>query len=131
MACAAAEGEETMGCSISATGKVVPLRSRTIQREQSAGSIVCTREAESAPPSEDEASNLTIIHFNDVYNIEEREREPVGGAARFKTRVAGLSGLNPLILFSGDALNPSNSECVGVDGGRVCVVVECGCCPPL
>ena len=53
---------------------------------------------------------LTIVHFNDVYNIEEREKEPVGGAARFKSKLDSLQDLHPLVLFSGDALNPSNSE---------------------
>lgn len=53
---------------------------------------------------------LTIIHFNDVYNIEPREKEPVGGAARFATKVASLKHLNPLTVFSGDALNPSLSK---------------------
>ena len=28
------------------------------------------------------ADQITIVHFNDVYNIESREQEPVGGAAR-------------------------------------------------
>jgi hypothetical protein len=27
-------------------------------------------------------SSLTVLHFNDVYNIEGQSREPVGGAAR-------------------------------------------------
>ena len=54
---------------------------------------------------------LTILHFNDVYNIESREKEPVGGAARFATKVARYRHLNPLIVFSGDCLNPSSSEC--------------------
>ena len=53
---------------------------------------------------------LTILHFNDVYNIEPRDKEPVGGAARFATKVASLRYLNPLIVFSGDCLNPSTSE---------------------
>jgi len=30
---------------------------------------------------------LHVIHFNDVYNIEPREQEPVGGVAKFVTRV--------------------------------------------
>lgn len=30
---------------------------------------------------------LTILHFNDVYNIEARNQEPCGGAARFVTKV--------------------------------------------
>lgn len=61
-----------------------------------------------APPRED---SLTILHFNDVYNIEGRDKEPVGGAARFKTCLERFGHLNPLTLFSGDALSPSNSKC--------------------
>ena len=53
---------------------------------------------------------LTILHFNDVYNIEPREKEPVGGAARFATKVASFRHVNPMIVFSGDCLNPSTSE---------------------
>jgi 5'-nucleotidase len=52
-------------------------------------------------------TTITIVHFNDVYNIEPGTQEPVGGAARFVTAVQRLSDRNPLILFSGDALNPS------------------------
>ena len=54
---------------------------------------------------------MTIVHFNDVYNIEPREKEPVGGAARFATKLASLRHRNPLVAFSGDCLNPSTSEC--------------------
>ena len=56
-----------------------------------------------------ERDNLTIIHFNDVYNIEPHDSEPVGGAARFVTMVKELLDKDPLILFSGDCLNPSLS----------------------
>ena len=56
------------------------------------------------------SKQLTIVHFNDVYNIEAREKEPVGGAARFKGKVDALRHLKPLVLFSGDALAPSNSR---------------------
>ncbi len=28
------------------------------------------------------ADKLTLIHFNDVYNVEPRDKEPEGGAAR-------------------------------------------------
>ena len=56
------------------------------------------------------AKTLTIIHFNDVYNVEARDKEPVGGAARFKAYVDSLSDKNPLVLFSGDAIAPSNSK---------------------
>ena len=53
---------------------------------------------------------ITILHFNDVYNIEERDVEPKGGAARFVTAIKNFSDLNPMVLFSGDAFAPSISE---------------------
>ena len=59
-----------------------------------------------------ERGTLTIVHFNDVYNIGEREKEPVGGAARFKTCLDCLYELHPLVLFSGDALSPSSISIV-------------------
>jgi len=55
----------------------------------------------------DAPTTITIVHFNDVYNIESGTQEPVGGAARFMTAVRRLADRDPLILFSGDALNPS------------------------
>ncbi len=45
-----------------------------------------------------------------VYNIEPRAVEPVGGAARFATAVRRAQAAcdpPPLVLFSGDCLNPS------------------------
>ncbi len=53
---------------------------------------------------------VTILHFNDVYNIEERDQEPRGGAARFVTAVKSVHELNPMVLFSGDAFAPSISK---------------------
>ena len=54
---------------------------------------------------------LNIIHFNDVYNIESRDVEPIGGAARFITAIEDLISQNPtLVLFSGDAISPSSSK---------------------
>ncbi|CAK1543627.1 unnamed protein product [Leptosia nina] len=54
------------------------------------------------------ADDVVIIHFNDVYNIEQvTNTEPVGGALRFCTAVKSLQHLNPLVLFSGDAFSPS------------------------
>ena len=50
---------------------------------------------------------LIILHFNDVYNLEEGQEEPVGGVARFKTALDSFSELEPLILFSGDLFQPS------------------------
>ena len=69
------------------------------------------------------SSDIMIVHFNDVYNIEERSREPVGGAPRFigaveqlrrERKAQGL--LDPLVLFSGDAFNPSTMSTV--TGGK-------------
>ncbi|KAJ8302993.1 hypothetical protein KUTeg_019389 [Tegillarca granosa] len=50
---------------------------------------------------------ITIIHFNDVYNIEPQRDEPIGGAARFASYIKSQRDLKPLVLFSGDLLNPS------------------------
>ena len=51
---------------------------------------------------------LTILHFNDSYNIEPSPAEPVGGAARFATALKSFEKENPIILFSGDLFSPSN-----------------------
>jgi len=57
--------------------------------------------------------HLKILHFNDVYNVEAKPKEPAGGAARFvalsrKLRHEINSDTNSLLtLFSGDALSPS------------------------
>ena len=54
---------------------------------------------------------MTQVHFNDVYNVESRGVEPVGGAARFLTAVrSATSDTQPLILFSGDIFAPSISK---------------------
>lgn len=66
----------------------------------------------------EKAKMIKIIHFNDVYNVEPGENEPVGGAARFKTKIEQLrdelhskfGSKEPLVLFSGDALGPSKSK---------------------
>ncbi len=58
------------------------------------------------------SKDLTIIHFNDVYNIEPQDKEPAGGAARFVTKVKEFAKHDPLVLFSGDCLNPSISKLV-------------------
>jgi 5'-nucleotidase len=57
--------------------------------------------------------SVTILHYNDVYNIESRVMEPVGGAARFCAAIKSYSHLNPLVLFSGDAFSPSMCEYYG------------------
>ncbi|XP_037941290.1 snake venom 5'-nucleotidase-like [Teleopsis dalmanni] len=51
---------------------------------------------------------LTILHFNDVYNIDSITAvEPIGGAARFSTAIRSFADQDPLILFSGDIFSPS------------------------
>ncbi|XP_051525905.1 trifunctional nucleotide phosphoesterase protein YfkN-like [Myxocyprinus asiaticus] len=50
---------------------------------------------------------LTILHFNDVYEIQARSEEPVGGAARFASALRKYRHLNPFVAFSGDCLSPS------------------------
>lgn len=50
---------------------------------------------------------LKVIHFNDVYNIEETKDEPVAGSSRFYSALRAYSHQNPLILFSGDIFSPS------------------------
>jgi len=64
------------------------------------------------------AKRLSILHFNDVYEVSERRVEPVGGAARFASaieeqvaRVLQETGEKPLIIFAGDCLNPSTLSC--------------------
>ena len=56
----------------------------------------------------EKAKSLTVIHFNDVYNIDPSDQEPVGGAARFKTKLKEFAAKNPLVLFSGDIFSPSH-----------------------
>ncbi|CAD7078007.1 unnamed protein product [Hermetia illucens] len=55
-----------------------------------------------------ETKPLTILHYNDVYNIEPNSTtEPIGGAARFCTAMKSFKDSDPLVLFSGDAFSPS------------------------
>ena len=93
-----------MGCSIGKGLKAAKVTSVSPDRH------VLLHNMESSDSSEEKANSLTIIHFNDVYNIEPREKDPVGGAARFATKVKELGWKNPLVLFSGDALSPSKSK---------------------
>lgn len=55
----------------------------------------------------DSSSTITILHFNDVYNVNPRDRDPCGGAAKFAHAIKSYSHLNPMILFSGDIFSPS------------------------
>jgi 5'-nucleotidase len=54
------------------------------------------------------AEAVTIVHFNDVYEISESASEPVGGAARFQGFMKQVRATSdPLVIFSGDAFSPS------------------------
>ena len=58
---------------------------------------------------------LEMIHFNDVYNIDERplynknssEKDVVAGAARFARALHMYNSSEKLVLFSGDLFFPS------------------------
>jgi len=62
------------------------------------------------------AQIVNIVHFNDVYNINPIIKKDgdgnitsiCGGASRFKSMLNTLSPLNPIVLFSGDFLSPSD-----------------------
>lgn len=64
---------------------------------------------ESSIDSNDVDKKLTILHFNDVYNIESSTREPKGGAARLFSIVKHLKEkhTNGVVFFSGDCFSPS------------------------
>ena len=58
-----------------------------------------------------EEKKLRILHFNDVYNIEESKEEPKAGASRFSTALKTFQSEEPcLLLFSGDAFSPSSCK---------------------
>ncbi|TNN16547.1 Trifunctional nucleotide phosphoesterase protein [Schistosoma japonicum] len=51
---------------------------------------------------------LNILHFNDVYNVEDQKQEPIAGASRFTTALKEHgAGKGSIVLFSGDCLSPS------------------------
>lgn len=69
----------------------------------------------SYPEVPPQSTIITLLHFNDCYNIEPRAGiEPAGGAARFKSalkyfkKVSTIDGQDrSIVLFSGDILGPS------------------------
>ena len=77
-----------------------------------------------APTAAVESDEIVILHFNDVYEIEARAREPVGGASRFSTLLKQFAHEEPLILFSGDAFNPSMMSTV-TKGKHMVPVLNC------
>ena len=57
------------------------------------------------------AESISLVHYNDVANIDPRDTDPVGGAARFLTAVKShKEEVNPLIIFSGNVFSPSMSK---------------------
>lgn len=70
--------------------------------------------------------SITILHFNDVYNVEPYASEPKGGAARFCTAIRSFAHLNPLVLFSGDAIAPSMLSTFTKGEQMIPVLNECG-----
>ena len=56
------------------------------------------------------SSVVTILHFNDCYNVESRAQEPSGGAPRMVTAFNAFKDCNPIVLFGGDIISPSISE---------------------
>ena len=75
----------------------------------------CAASPSIAPPTQQhchaetsDVRRITILHFNDVYNIQPGEVDPIGGAARFVHKCNELQKEhNALVLFSGDVFNPS------------------------
>ena len=67
------------------------------------------------PPDADANSQykfIDFLHFNDVYNVEERENHnnpngPKYGAARFISHFTEYGSKEKLTLFSGDLISPS------------------------
>ena len=58
---------------------------------------------------------ITIIHFNDVYNL-------TNGAARFATALQAYTHTNPLVLFCGDVVSPSRCKYT-----HILVLLDNGC----
>ena len=80
------------------------------------GASICTagEPREYSPDIKDRVIN--IVHFNDVYDIKPNIKKDGdgniirvrGGASRFKSVLNTISPLNPIVLFSGDFLSPSD-----------------------
>uniref|UniRef100_A0A8D0LB87 Ecto-5'-nucleotidase n=1 Tax=Sphenodon punctatus TaxID=8508 RepID=A0A8D0LB87_SPHPU len=66
--------------------------------------VVGTGDGSSLSPGlelpDESQSDLVILHFNDVYEVESTEEEPVGGAGVFKTSVSPPI-THPLYIFQG------------------------------
>ena len=50
---------------------------------------------------------FSVLHFNDVYDLQPEQNEPKAGAAYFKALLDRYRKQNTLTLFSGDVFAPS------------------------
>ena len=74
------------------------------------------------------AKELALLHFNDVYEVTESSRDPVGGAARFQTKIKQLKEQhnNAPIIFSGDAFSPSVTSSITGGNHMIAILNEIG-----
>merc|ERR1740121_2758497 len=103
-----------MGSGITSGMRACGLQGRTQNAQTDATVKLAVAPPTSPSQSGERPKAITILHFNDVYNMEARQINPVGGLARFVTRIkqlreeAVLRGEpEAIVLFSGDAYNPS------------------------
>jgi len=71
------------------------------------GSVVTQDASNKSSEETSRAPSISILHFNDIYNVTEQPKEPKAGAARFATAMKSFADRDPLVLFCGDALSPS------------------------
>lgn len=76
--------------------------------------------------SSGDSKQFTILHFNDCYNVEPSNQEPVGGAARFVTALRTFRHCQPIVLFSGDIIAPSIMSAFTKGEQMLPVMEECG-----
>ncbi len=57
-------------------------------------------EVKTVESEEEKVSEIEIFHFNDVYEVEPRDREPVGGVARFIGKIKSFPDAMVLFWFS-------------------------------
>lgn len=104
----------SVSCSALCSSAADPSRSPSMANDDdgtTARVSAATDNAEGPATSGGAKPVLSILHFNDVYNIDSNTAvEPIGGAARFCTAIKSLAHLDPLVLFSGDAFSPSMRE---------------------
>lgn len=71
--------------------------------------------------SADQAVTITLVHLNDIYEIQPVEGGKSGGPARVATVIERLKAANPAVLttLGGDYLSPSALGTARVDGQRL------------